>query len=138
MVYTVQYSFKAFFQFKKQQGQATCASPGKRIFSSILCFGPQSYNSEKSFCRENQSKDEMYICAVGRMCVHLWFYHVWICLQSNSFHFHSSESCSVLLQSPPSKNPVTVDLSFYSRWWSVHAFLYICCGQAAGEASLST
>lgn len=118
--------------------QSMCASPGKRIFSSTLFFGPQSYNSEKPLLQrgENQSKDGMYICAVGRMCVHLWFYHVWICLQNNSFNFHSSD-CSVLLQSLPSKNPVVVDSSFYSRWWSVYAFLSICFGQTVGEASFN-
>lgn len=108
----------------------------RKYFSSILFFGPQSYNSEKPFLQrgKNRSKDGTYICAVGCMCVHLWFYHIWICLQNNSFNFHSSD-CSVLLQSPPSKNPVIADLSFYSRWWSVHAFLPICFGQTAGEAS---
>lgn len=67
----------------------------------------------------------MYICAVGCMCAHLCFYHVWICLQNNLFHFHSSD-CSVVLQSPPSKNPVIVDLSFYSRWLECSCFpLYL-------------
>lgn len=78
----------------------------RKYFSSILFFGPQSYNSEKPFLQrgKNRSEDGTYICAVGCMCVHLWFYHIWICLQiiHSIFIAVTAQCCSKVL---PPKTP---------------------------------
>lgn len=76
MVYTVQYSFKALFKLKSSKArlhvQSMCASPGRTIFSSILSFGPQSYNSEKPFCREARIKVRMECTSVQQgVCVYI-------------------------------------------------------------------
>lgn len=138
MVYTI------FIQSLKSSKASLCvrsmwANPGKRIFSSILLLRPQSYNSEIPFCREARIEVRMECTSVQQgVCVHICVFIMFgfACkIIYSIFIAVTAQWCSKVL---PPKTLSLLIYPFTAGGWSVHAFLYICFGQTAGEASFST